>query len=1529
MPGSDYINASFIKGASGSNAYIGCQGPLPHTVNDFWRMVVECEVQVIVMACNEQEAGKHKCEKYWRDGNDELSADETDHTSNQPTATFGKYEVTLLKSREICPDFLVRTMRLRWKNEGSHSNDDKQKSINRNAENTTDASSTSSQSNAQGQLHRNEYDDAVDEANSSEESTSGEFDEERTVCQFHYSAWPDHGIPLQVKPLLEMVRLIRDCQASETLPVLIHCSAGCGRTGTICAIDFIWGLLRTGKLSEDFSLYSLVREMRKQRIAMVQTVDQYILVHRAVKELFLEQLKVIDAHPYENVDDDGHPISIYRSSDCNEPIVPDYETIFVKGNEHKIASSASSTTSNSNLSTAVDFDRILNQKMIQSQLQRQQQNDAYNSSELTTYDQIGHNSEDIPPNPPPKQRNVLDPKAIDSRNVTLPDSLPSLDDTVAFPKQELVLFEPPATPSTTDNDQKFFSSRTGPALGRCHSQKIKKGNLRLAQTEDGAWKLEGLETALPDMNNDASKYSQSQSVSSDHVKKDTKKNETFVMNRKGKNKKDKKASPKREVDDGDSPKAGELLRKPSIKKIRAFFNKDKQQLTPETAQNSSPSTSSSSSSSTCLDQGTIPTEELNNLQNDNGDHDIAMAISKLPKLEEYRHPTHLQETRLSTNLSNSKSVPSSLDRRVCNNSSDAGLSTDEIINCTERPLVVLRAQSNERIPSGADISTITSTPSYNSFGNTFITSNNERPLLPVKRSKSMRAGSMSPPSTNMMPIATTSGTNTSTIDTLDTATTRYNSGAITNRTFQDPEEAYNHSTNHQEQNSKTNKNKNLQVMSSANDYCDKLNSNNAASGKNKHYFGLPLKEKSKNDIMEQNTSASIRDIGLNDTGGPSPPPKPKRWNNSSSSPGYANVSNVRCDNNSQGICSYEDSSNEASKSYSMTDFSQLKKQLIEISDSVENGGNEDTNASNEDSLFLENHLMKLHARKELSGHTTTEMEDSKSSLRDCQEYLMASFDMAEKEGERLMTTSVNGENRGKNFALGLLSPTRLPTALARTNRSAESSPITTMQKKSVLQQREQLFSSHSSPSSSYNKYNVFNTPTSNTTSIDKSPPLRMIKSGSNSSFLGYKKNYLNQSTANTFEKTDTRDLSKNTAILKSQGNTEIAGRPLTKGNDRNNQYENMKISTSAISSESSYSVVAMEAQRKVSAAVVAGGPKARERRNSFREAVKSGANTENKKGSSPGKTKFPKKPYESIWFGKGGEGLEDHPGNDERIEKEETNVISDVKNNLDSNPMDSTTRPPIYVNTVIPSSKLRETNHRHYDNVSFASSNSNKTVQHSALASSGGYEPVTFKDGKAIQTRKRSMEENRSIQSNGRITPPGGLQCVSLVNEIMNTNRSLNSGASKQNNTSTSTLSPALHDRELYQSQNEASFNKGALRKQNSNGSVVSNGSGNSGMGNKGPPPPYKQPPKVTMSTSSTQQYISAPSLNVKQYHSTLNQVQPPPYQNIHTASQLSPQLLHSSQSFHTSQAGTGLTSKSGTYANLPFFGQNQGKRFD
>ncbi|XP_029828195.3 uncharacterized protein LOC8026584 isoform X2 [Ixodes scapularis] len=234
VPGSDYINANMIKGASGSRAYIASQGPLPTTVMDFWRMIWECEVQVIIMACNEKESGKYKCERYWPSEGDKKQ--------------YGNITVELVKWKQVCPDFLLRTLKARC---GS---------------------------------------------------------EERTLCQFHYWSWPDHGVPTSVGPIVDLVRLVRDCQASEALPVLVHCSAGCGRTGTICAIDYVWGLMRVGKLNDAFSLYQIIREMRMQRIAMVQTKEQYVLVHRVVAALFEQQLRVIDSHTYENLDEDGEPL---------------------------------------------------------------------------------------------------------------------------------------------------------------------------------------------------------------------------------------------------------------------------------------------------------------------------------------------------------------------------------------------------------------------------------------------------------------------------------------------------------------------------------------------------------------------------------------------------------------------------------------------------------------------------------------------------------------------------------------------------------------------------------------------------------------------------------------------------------------------------------------------------------------------------------------------------------------------------------------------------------------------------------------------------------------------------------------------------------------------------------------------------------------------------------------------------------------------------------------------------------------------
>ena len=160
----------------------------------------------------------------------------------------------------------------------------------------------------------------------------------------------------------------------------------------MCAIDFIWGLLRTGKLTSHFSLFDLVRDMRKQRIAMVQTLEQYILVHGAVKELFLEQLRVIDSHPYENVDDDGHPLEV------NEPTLDtDYETV------------------------VVNMDQVLSQRIQRLPLMGTAMLNSSSSKSSSEMSSMMSNFDSLerPPQPlPPKQRN-LEPNKIQDTKIIL------------------------------------------------------------------------------------------------------------------------------------------------------------------------------------------------------------------------------------------------------------------------------------------------------------------------------------------------------------------------------------------------------------------------------------------------------------------------------------------------------------------------------------------------------------------------------------------------------------------------------------------------------------------------------------------------------------------------------------------------------------------------------------------------------------------------------------------------------------------------------------------------------------------------------------------------------------------------------------------------------------------------------------------------------------------------------------------------------------------------------------------------------
>uniref|UniRef100_A0A5S6QYC8 protein-tyrosine-phosphatase n=1 Tax=Trichuris muris TaxID=70415 RepID=A0A5S6QYC8_TRIMR len=111
--------------------------------------------------------------------------------------------------------------------------------------------------------------------------------EKREVKQFHFHQWPDHSTPEEIGPLLDFLDLVREHQPeTNPEPLVVHCSAGCGRTGTFCALDYARCLFKTEKLPAGFSVYGLVYDLRKQRPAMVQTREQYVLLHQSIYMLF-------------------------------------------------------------------------------------------------------------------------------------------------------------------------------------------------------------------------------------------------------------------------------------------------------------------------------------------------------------------------------------------------------------------------------------------------------------------------------------------------------------------------------------------------------------------------------------------------------------------------------------------------------------------------------------------------------------------------------------------------------------------------------------------------------------------------------------------------------------------------------------------------------------------------------------------------------------------------------------------------------------------------------------------------------------------------------------------------------------------------------------------------------------------------------------------------------------------------------------------------------------------------------------------
>ncbi|ODQ81603.1 hypothetical protein BABINDRAFT_165142 [Babjeviella inositovora NRRL Y-12698] len=237
LNGSDYINANYLS-STGADCpkYIACQGPLNDTIGDFWRLVVEQGCPIIFSLTDKVEGGSVKCAAFWESGEY--------HTN-------GLAKVTELET--------VNGLKL------SHCE------------------------SRMGVVLRRlliTIDDALGETVNHE------------VLQIQVLSWPDMGTSVESVDLISLVSIKRHILAQlndgqtkgmndHSGPVIVHCSAGCGRTGTFCAIDSVVDSVLNNNFYPEKKLgfdpvFDAVDGFRKYRLSMVQTLRQYMLAYDTI-----------------------------------------------------------------------------------------------------------------------------------------------------------------------------------------------------------------------------------------------------------------------------------------------------------------------------------------------------------------------------------------------------------------------------------------------------------------------------------------------------------------------------------------------------------------------------------------------------------------------------------------------------------------------------------------------------------------------------------------------------------------------------------------------------------------------------------------------------------------------------------------------------------------------------------------------------------------------------------------------------------------------------------------------------------------------------------------------------------------------------------------------------------------------------------------------------------------------------------------------------------------------------------------------